>query len=1501
MLGAPPPPPPPGFEPEPTPPRKRGMFGKSAPAASTNLLVTGQAHDGDTFGLLGGGNARLYGVDAFELGQMGNRRGSPVPLGQDARQTLIPFLPGAAATATGQQTYGRPVATLDSGGTDVGAELIGRGYGLATPQYLKGSNLLTSYMEAERLARLNRRGAFGMNFQSPDDYRHGVKQGPWNPAQISLDGKGQAIFWDEPTPFQGLRPEIAEGYLAVARNPKSTGADLLAYAKANGFQIAPGKVETFIKKRNSGQVVSSTLAYEQAPQVLTDPGDGAIGAAERGVADPFNMLDELGGVVDTLGGTKGRESVWNSDRRFGDILWNNIDQNRSILAYDDANHPYARFGGQVASGFTIPALGVEGVGFNAARAALRSGVSRYAAEEAARSAVRRRLVGIGAGEGGFAGFGAGEGGPVDRAPSTILGASAGAIAAPALGTALPYAARGARWVRDAVTGRPRLNLDPAPIDRAVADVAGETAKTDLDNNIAPGSISPRIGMVDETAVPSIDGPRMVDRIDVAAAPPPPPGFELDTPVGRPGRLLDRPTPEAMADAARGIRPGDVTPIPSNMVESADEAARIGAGMRPEMPVPNERDALPPYRLGGRMRRSPLDLVGWVRASGGVQDQGGELGASGITNVPRDLDFAKDEGFLGRLVHPQGMSLDDAAERAWESGYFRERPSINEFVDALADTHSGANRLFHPDDLEAVAAHDAAREQRYALEAAKQEGAPLHMDRGRPITADDLDALEPPATAYEDLPRVGGRVANIDLGHIESGQDIRRLLQATETRFGGFDAARRGKITHAETEALASELGMTPDALLKRRRGQALNAEEALASRQLLAKSSEEVIRLAKRAQGGSDEDVAAFREAMLRHAAIYEHVTAATAEAGRTLQSFRMAAKSKAVAGRIHKSLIDASGGRDSLEDVAQRIIDLQESGVGPGGVTRFTAKAVQPKWRDKVAELYYNFLLSGPQTHIVNTVSNTLTAFGQLPEHAVASALGQFRRGSTDRVLGSELGARAFGMMQGAREGLRAFRDTMRTGDVADQLTKVEARTDRAISGVKGDIIRTPTRFLAAEDELFKGIGRRMELNGLAVRQARAEGLKGDALEKRIADLSANPTDDMLARAQDYARYVTFQQPLQGLPLAVSNATKNSLIARFFIPFVRTPWNIMKYAVERSPAAPVLKEVRENFAAGGARRDLAASKMLLGTGLAMTVMSLAEKGLISGNGPLDENARRLKLADGWQPYSIRIGDKWVGYSRLDPLATTIGVAADMVDKQGQMTPKQGEQATALLIASIMQNLASKTWMSGLSDLVETLDDPQRSMRATFGRAAGSIAVPAAVAQAARTFDPMVRDTRGQGFADTALASIKARVPGLSQSLPVRRDVWGNALEREALGPNMVSPFQLSTARNDPLTAEMLRIGAPFGVPPRDDMTPQQYSDFLERAGVGTRNQLLPLIGSPEYAGMSLAQQLKRVDRIKTKARKDARLGMFGRSKAVAPPPGYVIESPPPGFVLQQR
>lgn len=154
-----------------------------------------------------------------------------------------------------------------------------------------------------------------------------------------------------------------------------------------------------------------------------------------------------------------------------------------------------------------------------------------------------------------------------------------------------------------------------------------------------------------------------------------------------------------------------------------------------------------------------------------------------------------------------------------------------------------------------------------------------------------------------------------------------------------------------------------------------------------------------------------------------------------------------------------------------------------PGKFNSLAEQLAKPRFKDKAIELYYNMMLSGPATHVVNVTSNTLTALGQLPEHGAAAVIGKTRelvnRGAIDRVTGSEVGQRAFGLMQGFKEGLRQFARTARTGDTSDLVSKVEAQHQKAISGLKGEVIRTPSRLLSAEDELFKAVARRMELNG--------------------------------------------------------------------------------------------------------------------------------------------------------------------------------------------------------------------------------------------------------------------------------------------------------------------------------------------------------------------------------------------------------------------------------------
>src|SRR3546814_9263200 len=70
----------------------------------------------------------------------------------------------------------------------------------------------------------------------------------------------------------------------------------------------------------------------------------------------------MGSLPDALGLAPYRESIWNSDRSFGDVYENNLRQNRAIIDHDETNYPWWRFGGQTVSGAALPgSIGVRGV------------------------------------------------------------------------------------------------------------------------------------------------------------------------------------------------------------------------------------------------------------------------------------------------------------------------------------------------------------------------------------------------------------------------------------------------------------------------------------------------------------------------------------------------------------------------------------------------------------------------------------------------------------------------------------------------------------------------------------------------------------------------------------------------------------------------------------------------------------------------------------------------------------------------------------------------------------------------------------------------------------------------------------------------------------------------------------------------------------------------------------------------------------------------------------
>src|SRR3546814_19108705 len=124
---------------------------------------------------------------------------------------------------------------------------------------------------------------------------------------------------------------------------------------------------------------------------------------------------------------------------------------------------------------------------------------------------------------------------------------------------------------------------------------------------------------------------------------------------------------------------------------------------------------------------------------------------------------------------------------------------------------------------------------------------------------------------------------------------------------------------------------------------------------------------------------------------------------------------------------------------------------------------------------------------------------------------------------------------------------------------------------------------------------------------------------------------------------------------------------------------------------------------------------------------------------PYPTLCRSQQYAAGWQPYSVKSVDKYYSYKRLDPFAMTFGTAADIATLGTGLSESQREKGAALLVASLMPNLASKPCLSVISDTLASLHDPGRTAAHFVNLLLRPVPVPTGGAHLALPIEPTAR------------------------------------------------------------------------------------------------------------------------------------------------------------------
>lgn len=379
-----------------------------------------------------------------------------------------------------------------------------------------------------------------------------------------------------------------------------------------------------------------------------------------------------------------------------------------------------------------------------------------------------------------------------------------------------------------------------------------------------------------------------------------------------------------------------------------------------------------------------------------------------------------------------------------------------------------------------------------------------------------------------------------------------------------------------------------------------------------------------------------------------------------------------------------------------------------------------------------------------------------------------------------------------------------------AYQNIRPELETPFKALGHIGAFMQLPLRAMGAADEFFKQMTYRSKIYADTFDEALQAGVADKAayISKKL-EMAFDNGKGINEEALQYARKQTWTQELDGSSNLdrLGIALKSVPALRPFVPFITTPTNLIKDIIEHAPIMnSALKYVREEYKKGGESAAVLEGKAAVGLALGFTGLSLAADGLITGAYPKDREERALWEAQGRLPFSIRLGDKWVPYNRLDPFGAFFGMAATVYDKG--MREGGDDLASPLTYAgTIIQYLSSKTYLQGITDLIEAIQNPENvSLQITAGNLLGGLVpMSSALRFAARQLDGELKETRG----DMGLR-FASNIPFLSNSIPAKYNfITGEKTEPSYLYSNAKDNFVLEQLMP---YASSIRGGAPANI-----------------------------------------------------------------------------------------
>lgn len=592
-------------------------------------------------------------------------------------------------------------------------------------------------------------------------------------------------------------------------------------------------------------------------------------------------------------------------------------------------------------------------------------------------------------------------------------------------------------------------------------------------------------------------------------------------------------------------------------------------------------------------------------------------------------------------------------------------------------------------------------------------------------------------------------------------------------------------------------------------------------------------------------------------------------------------------------------------------------------------AEQIPQNWYQKIDNWRYFMMLFNPETHLRNKLGNV----AYTPIRGLDYRLSAFLQ---DRLIRDpEQRTRANINRRNAEDEAR-YQAGLAEFDLVDSMYASPGKYSNARGGIRQN---APTQLPFGLERT--GLGKLVELNSQALENADAK-TSSKAYAYSLAQwlkahnitaeqyLAPDFDPDLKAQAQGFAlnegRRATFRDVndfINVLQQASHLRGNNPIVQAYNTamsavnPFARTGGNLIVRAAEHSPLGLVRGTynamrylwnqrnavAEQRYSAGEVLDQI--TQGLTGTGVLLLGALLMHLGWITGGDAGDDKETEFAEQQGWQPYSLKIGDGYYSIDWLAPMALPLFTGVELY--QQFWGDHAGDNDWLGALGRIADPMLEMSMMSSISGLFDSIAYADGNSLWPIAASIASNYIGQFFPSLGGAIERIGTDTRQTTYTNPdgalptdvqyTISNALNRIPGVDFQQTDYIDAWGRKQETGSAlyraFDNLANPGTYSADRSTEVDAELQRLydvtGVdvfPSRVSPNETYTKKNndgtveeihladsglYETYATTLGQTSLNELTELINSAAYQSMTDADKAVAVQAIYDYARDVAR------------------------------